>query len=107
MCAVGLHVQLCSNLKVCVHIGAYNVQVQCRVVEICVRLALVWGDGPGDPWVMGHMGHGSRAQWVTWVMGHSFPALVCGIAELLVSISVYQGLTYCFAVSKQYKRSSI
>jgi len=29
------------------------------------------GDGPDDPWVMGHMGHGSRAQWVTWVMGHS------------------------------------
>jgi len=25
---------------------------------------------PCDPWVMGHMGHGSRAQWVTWVMGH-------------------------------------
>jgi len=38
---------------------------------VCVRLALVWGDGPGDPWVIGHMGHGSRAQWVAWVMGHS------------------------------------
>jgi len=35
---------------------------------VCVRLALVWGDGPGDPWVMGH---GSRAQWVAWVMGYS------------------------------------
>jgi len=36
-----------------------------------LRLALVWGDGLGDPWVMDHMGHGSRAQLVTWVMGHS------------------------------------
>ena len=23
------------------------------------------------PWVMGHMGHGSSTQWVTWVMDHS------------------------------------
>jgi hypothetical protein len=25
----------------------------------------------GDPWVMGHMGHGSSVQWVMWVMGQS------------------------------------
>jgi len=53
----------------CVYI--YNVKIQCRVVDKSVRIALVWGDGPGDSWVMGHMRHGSSAQWVTWVMGHS------------------------------------
>jgi len=35
---------------------------------------------PRDPWVMGHMGHGSRAQWVTWVMGHSDWPIPCSVA---------------------------
>jgi hypothetical protein len=25
----------------------------------------------GDPWVMSQMGHGSRVQWVMWVIGQS------------------------------------
>ena len=41
-----------------------------------MRLALVWGNGPGDPCVMGHMGHGSRAQWVS--LSDPFPALHYG-----------------------------
>ena len=46
-------------------------------INLCKACAIVWGDGPGDPWVMGHMGHGSRAQWVTWVMGHSEWPIPC------------------------------
>jgi len=36
------------------------------------KSALVWGDGPVDPWVMGHMGDmgqelsGSLGSWVTY-----------------------------------------
>jgi hypothetical protein len=25
----------------------------------------------GDPWVMGHLSHGSSVQWAIWVMGQS------------------------------------
>ena len=30
---------------------------------------------------MGHMGHGSRAQWVSWVMGHSEWPIPCSAGE--------------------------
>ena len=30
---------------------------------------------------MGHMGHGSRAQWVTWVMGHSEWPIPCSASD--------------------------
>ena len=74
----GINVQLCSNLKVRVH--TYNVQIQCRVVDKSVRLALVWGDGPGDPWVMGHVGHGS-------LLSDPFPALTCRPVRRLLLVS--------------------
>jgi len=31
---------------------------------------------------MGHMGHGSRAQWVTWVMGHSEWPIPCSAIHI-------------------------
>ena len=42
------------------------------------------------PWVMGHMGHGSSIQWVTWVMGHSkWPIAYPGTEEELPRMQAY------------------
>ena len=42
------------------------------------------------PWVIGHMGHGSSIQWVTWVMGHSkWPIAYPGTEEELPRMQAY------------------
>ena len=48
------------------------------------------------PWVMGHMGHGSSIEWVTFVMGHSkWPIAYPGEYLWLLRQFVILGLCVC------------
>ena len=44
---------------------------------------------------MDHMGHSSRAQWVTWVMGHSEWPIPCSESSVTVTEKCHKARTNC------------
>jgi len=69
--------QYCSNPTI-----KQQIEILVRLVS-AVNLSIIsWFCMWWRPrWPMGHMGHGSRAQWVTWVMGHSEWPIPCSGLE--------------------------